>query len=94
MVECLWQQEAGGNRERLLPGGSDRQIAGRVLHVVNGEHYAGAERVQDLLGGALPWFGCSNARCVGALICDLCGLLSNWFASTATICCTHIHRDP
>ena len=26
----------------------------RVLHVINGEHYSGAERVQDLLGGALP----------------------------------------
>ncbi|MFW6124743.1 MAG: glycosyltransferase family 4 protein, partial [Pirellulales bacterium] len=29
----------------------------RVLHVINGEHYAGAERVQDLLAGALPGFG-------------------------------------
>lgn len=28
-----------------------------VLHVVNGEHYAGAERVQDLLGATLPKFG-------------------------------------
>ena len=26
----------------------------RVLHVINGEHYSGAERVQDLLAGALP----------------------------------------
>lgn len=26
----------------------------RVLHVINGEHYAGAERVQDLLGLGLP----------------------------------------
>jgi glycosyltransferase involved in cell wall biosynthesis len=26
----------------------------RVLHVVNGEHYSGAERVQDLLAGYLP----------------------------------------
>jgi glycosyltransferase involved in cell wall biosynthesis len=26
----------------------------RVLHVVNGEHYSGAERVQDLLATALP----------------------------------------
>jgi len=25
----------------------------RVLHVINGEHYAGAERVQDLLAGSL-----------------------------------------
>ncbi|MGL4513151.1 MAG: glycosyltransferase [Lacipirellulaceae bacterium] len=29
----------------------------RVLHVVNGEHYSGAERVQDLLALELPQFG-------------------------------------
>ncbi|HEV3417747.1 MAG TPA: glycosyltransferase [Pirellulales bacterium] len=29
----------------------------RVLHVVNGEHFAGAERVQDLLALRLPEFG-------------------------------------
>ncbi|MBN1852478.1 MAG: glycosyltransferase [Pirellulales bacterium] len=29
----------------------------RVLHVINGEHYAGAERVQDLLAQQLPSFG-------------------------------------
>jgi len=29
----------------------------RVLHVVNGEHYAGAERVQDWLAMRLPEFG-------------------------------------
>ncbi|MBL9083317.1 MAG: glycosyltransferase [Planctomycetales bacterium] len=29
----------------------------RVLHLINGEHFAGAERVQDLLAGALPEFG-------------------------------------
>ena len=29
----------------------------RVLHVINGEHYSGAERVQDLLGLQLPQFG-------------------------------------
>lgn len=28
-----------------------------VLHVINGEHYSGAERVQDLLGHRLPEFG-------------------------------------
>lgn len=28
-----------------------------VLHVINGEHYAGAERVQDLLAASLPEFG-------------------------------------
>ncbi len=31
----------------------------RVLHVINGEHYSGAERVQDLLGQNLPEFGFS-----------------------------------
>jgi glycosyltransferase involved in cell wall biosynthesis len=30
-----------------------------VLHVINGEHYAGAERVQDLLAGGLPERGFS-----------------------------------
>ena len=30
----------------------------RVLHLVNGEHYSGAERVQDLLAKQLPHFGC------------------------------------
>ena len=28
-----------------------------VLHVINGEHYAGAERVQDLLAKCLPELG-------------------------------------
>ena len=31
----------------------------RVLHLINGEHYAGAERVQDLLAMRLPEFGFS-----------------------------------
>jgi glycosyltransferase involved in cell wall biosynthesis len=31
----------------------------RVLHLINGEHYAGAERVQDLLAWRLPEFGFS-----------------------------------
>lgn len=30
---------------------------GRVLHLINGEHYSGAERVQDLLALNLPRFG-------------------------------------
>ncbi|HEX5472512.1 MAG TPA: glycosyltransferase [Lacipirellulaceae bacterium] len=29
-----------------------------ALHLVNGEHYSGAERVQDLLARQLPTFGC------------------------------------
>jgi len=43
----------------LTPGGSsaDASTTLRVLHVINGEHYAGAERVQDLLAQQLPEFG-------------------------------------
>jgi glycosyltransferase involved in cell wall biosynthesis len=29
----------------------------RILHVINGEHYSGAERVQDLLAASLPALG-------------------------------------
>ena len=29
----------------------------KVLHLINGEHFSGAERVQDLLASALPDFG-------------------------------------
>lgn len=29
----------------------------KVLHIINGEHFAGAERVQDLLALNLPYFG-------------------------------------
>jgi len=32
-------------------------MVARVLHVINGEHYAGAERVQDLLASQLPSLG-------------------------------------
>ena len=35
-----------------LPAGGEI----RVLHVINGEHYAGAERVQDLLAAELPGY--------------------------------------
>ena len=38
--------------ERLL----ERETTG-VLHLINGEHFSGAERVQDLLAMALPEFG-------------------------------------
>ena len=39
----------------------------RVLHIVNGEYYAGAERVQDLLALHLPEFECeSGFVCVKA----------------------------
>ncbi|MCA9164720.1 MAG: hypothetical protein KDA62_17135, partial [Planctomycetales bacterium] len=47
---------ASPEAERL----ADREAAStnvRVLHVINGEHYSGAERVQDLLAARLPEFG-------------------------------------
>ena len=34
-----------------------RKSLRRVLHVINGEYYSGAERVQDLLAASLPEFG-------------------------------------
>ncbi|MBI1246761.1 glycosyltransferase [bacterium] len=37
----------------------------QVVHVINGEHFSGAERVQDLLGKCLPQFGyAANFVCV------------------------------
>ena len=36
---------------------ADAVATARVLHVINGEHYSGAERVQDLLAQELPGFG-------------------------------------
>ena len=48
---------------RFIDTGRDSQTASlpaggeiRVLHVINGEHYAGAERVQDLLAAELPGY--------------------------------------
>lgn len=47
----------------VLPRKQDAAVAPtqvateRVLHVINGEHYSGAERVQDLLALQLPQFG-------------------------------------
>lgn len=35
---------------------ADRSTA-TVLHIINGQHYSGAERVQDLLGISMPQFG-------------------------------------
>ena len=39
------------------PASDTRVATVGVLHVINGEHYAGAERVQDLLALRLPEFG-------------------------------------
>jgi glycosyltransferase involved in cell wall biosynthesis len=39
------------------PAGRPACAAHRVLHLINGEHYSGAERVQDLLAQSLPEIG-------------------------------------
>jgi len=54
------QNEAGRSESSLAlldPPLADAARPLRVLHVINGEHYAGAERVQDLLAAALPRHG-------------------------------------
>jgi len=47
--------------QSLVPGAQGQvsriTSVARVLHVINGEHYAGAERVQDLLAQCLPQCG-------------------------------------
>jgi glycosyltransferase involved in cell wall biosynthesis len=51
-------------------------ITARVLHVINGEHFSGAERVQQLLGRGLPKFGFeADFACVKpGKFPELCGL--------------------
>ena len=44
-------------RSPAEPQKPTRLATQRVLHVINGEHYSGAERVQDLLALQLPQFG-------------------------------------
>ena len=48
----------------------------RVLHVINGEYYAGAERVQDLLARNLPAYGFSVG--FAAVKLDLFDELREW----------------
>jgi glycosyltransferase involved in cell wall biosynthesis len=46
------------NPESRIPNPESRALSlVRVLHIINGDHYAGAERVQDLLALRLPDFG-------------------------------------
>lgn len=40
-----------------VSGASESTRRHRVLHIINGEHYSGAERVQDLLALTLPELG-------------------------------------
>ena len=54
--------DAGGDAPpSVVPGAQERPLrttgVARVLHLINGEHYAGAERVQDLLAQCLPQCG-------------------------------------
>ncbi len=49
----LAASDAQGAVESPLPAATVH-----ALHLVNGEHYSGAERVQDLLARQLPRFGC------------------------------------
>lgn len=48
-------QKLEQNQEPIV-GRTEKKLS-RVLHLINGEHYSGAERVQDLLGLALREFG-------------------------------------
>jgi glycosyltransferase involved in cell wall biosynthesis len=41
----------------IVPSSAPKVATRRVLHVINGEHYSGAERVQDLLAQELPACG-------------------------------------
>lgn len=55
---AAFHERANVGRRLRLPSatarGWPRPASRRVLHVINGEHYAGAERVQDLLALSLP----------------------------------------
>jgi glycosyltransferase involved in cell wall biosynthesis len=46
------------NRDAKRATGDSAPQSIFALHLVNGEHYSGAERVQDLLARQLPQFGC------------------------------------
>ncbi|HEX4147661.1 MAG TPA: hypothetical protein VHY20_01680, partial [Pirellulales bacterium] len=48
---------AASQLDLLEPLAQPQRPLVRVLHVINGEHYAGAERVQELLAARLPELG-------------------------------------
>ncbi len=60
----------------LPPTAEKPATTARVLHVINGEHFSGAERVQQLLGKQLPNFGIeADFACVKpGKFSALCGL--------------------
>jgi len=54
----IWNATAGATEVAIAATRPTRPTRGvRVLHVINGEHFSGAERVQDLLALNLPAFG-------------------------------------
>jgi glycosyltransferase involved in cell wall biosynthesis len=57
---CALAEPAGclADAPHGFPLHSSAPVSINVLHLVNGEHYSGAERVQDLLARQLPRFGC------------------------------------
>jgi glycosyltransferase involved in cell wall biosynthesis len=59
--------ESGLSHSVTVPTTTAPEIDLKVLHVVNGEHFAGAERVQSHLGRCLPRFGiAADFACVKA----------------------------
>lgn len=57
LLEMPGVAEVRGGKSAPQPRIFSPPTAVRVLHVINGEHYAGAERVQDLLALRLGEFG-------------------------------------
>ena len=49
------KQGLGDHRDEAAPSLTPSIFS---LHLINGEHYSGAERVQDLLAKQLPRYGC------------------------------------
>ncbi|MEZ6125674.1 MAG: glycosyltransferase [Planctomycetaceae bacterium] len=56
MIQAVPRNETGSTDTHRRSNGTIR-----VLHVINGEHYAGAARVQDLLAVNLPKHNCEAA---------------------------------
>jgi glycosyltransferase involved in cell wall biosynthesis len=57
--DLVWSEPASARVSLPLPPTVAAQVPAtrQVLHIINGEHYSGAERVQDLLAARLPEFG-------------------------------------
>ena len=60
----------------VTPKSPSPRLTARVLHVINGEHFSGAERVQQLLGRRLPAHGVAVdfAMCKSGKFASHCGL--------------------